>query len=228
MATLYDEEGFVLQATDGKALLDTGPLPGSVDDFTARLRALLPVGWFPSPPQGLEEEEAPVLVAILTGFATVLTGIWVLMEECRSQIRLTTMSGAFLDMLAADYFGVDGLPQRASEGDSDYRARIVNSLVAPRNTRQAVRDALVAVTGVEPVIIEPLNAADCHAQASLASPSCGGGVGYGCAGLRYGSQSGGQFFLETALGQASDIQVIYQVIERTAAGGVTGWVREEQ
>lgn len=228
MGTLYDEEGLVLQATDGKALLDTGPVPGSIEDFTARLRALLPTGWFPAPPQGLQEEEAPVLVALLTGFSTVLSGIWALMEKCRKQTRLSTMSDAFLDMLAADYFGVDGLPRRVSESDSDYRKRIVSSLVVPRNTRQAVRDALVAVTGVEPVIIEPLNAADCHAQASFASPSCGGGFGYGCADLRYGSQSGGQFFLETALGQASDAQAIYQVIERTAAGGVTGWVRVEQ
>ncbi|AFW00498.1 hypothetical protein BAR24_04450 [Gluconobacter oxydans] len=228
MARLYDEEGLVLQATDGKALLDTGPVPGSVADFAARLRSLLPAGWFPAPPQGLEEEKAPVLVAILTGFSTVFASIWTLMEKCRRQMRLATMSDAFLDMLAADYFGVDGLPRRASESDDDYRARIVASLVAPRNTRQAVRDALFAVTGVEPVIIEPLNAADCHAHASLASPSCGGGVGYGCAGFRYGSQSGGQFFLETALGQASDRQVIYQVIERTSASGITGWVRVEQ
>lgn len=228
MGTLYDRQGLVLQATDGKALLDTGTLAGSIDDFSARLRGLLPFGWFPAAPQGLEEEEAPVLVAVLRGFGTVFSAIWTLMEECSNQTRLATMSGAFLDMLAADYLGAEGLPRRASESDADYRTRIVSSLVAPRNTRQAVRDALVAVTGVEPIIIEPLNAADCHALGSFASPAAGGGYGYGSASLRYGSQSGGQFFLQTTMGQAPDMQVIYQVIERTAASGVTSWVRVEQ
>lgn len=225
MARLYDRQKVVLQATDGKILLDTGVIPGSVDDFASRLRSLLPVGWFPAAPQDLEEETAPVLVAVLRGFSAVLAGIWTLLDECQQQTRLITMSGPFLDMLAADYFGPAGLTRRTSELDRDYRTRIVSSLVAQKNTRESVFNALLSITGVAPTILEPLNAADCHALASLAAPAGGGGYGYGSAGLRYGSRHGGQFFVETALGHAADAHVIYQTIEKTAASGITGWVK---
>ncbi|MFT9298957.1 MAG: hypothetical protein ABF542_12715 [Gluconobacter sp.] len=225
MARLYDSQKAVLRATDGKILLDTGVIPGSIDDFASRLRSLLPGGWFPPVPQDLEDETAPVLVAVLRGFSAILAGLWTLLQECRQQTRLMTMNGPFLDMLAADYFGPDGLARRTSEQDRDYRARIVSSLVAQKSTREAVFNALLSVTGVAPTIFEPLNTADCHALASSAVPAGGGGYGYGCAGLRYGSRQGGQFFVETALGHAADAHVIYQAIEKTAASGITGWVK---
>lgn len=216
-----------MQATDGKALLDTGVIPGSIDDFANRLRSLLPIGWFPAPPQGLEEEQAPVLVAMLRGFASVLAGIWTLAQDCESQMRLSDMSGGFLDMAAEDYFGSGELPRQTQESDSAYHARIVSSLIATKNTRRAVRDALLGVTGVEPVLIEPQNASDCHAFGTGNAPALGGGYGYGCAGLRYGSLQGGQFFVETGMGSASGREAVLRVIEQTKAIGVTGWVRME-
>lgn len=176
MAVLYDEGKDILRASDGSVLLDTGPAPGSIEDFAGRFRRLLPTGWFPPAPQGLEAESAPVLAAILRGFGAVLAGIWQLMQECSLQMRLATMSGAFLDMAAEDYFGDGGLVRQASEPDVVYRKRIRAALFAERNTRQAVTNALVAVTGVQPVIIETLNASDCHALACESVPAMGGGT----------------------------------------------------
>lgn len=225
MGILYDEDRNILRASDGSILFDTGPAPGSVDDFAGRLRRLLPKGWFPPEPQGLEEEAAPVLAALLSGFGAVLAGIWQLMLECSRQMRLSTMSGAFLDMAADDYFGESGLVRRASESDNVYRKRISASLFAERNTRQAVTNAIVAATGVRPVIIETLNAADCHALACAASPAMGGGYGYGADALRYGSLQGGQFFVETQLGKAADLATVCRAVDQTAAMGVTGWIK---
>lgn len=225
MGILYDEDRNILRASDGSILFDTGPSPGSVDDFAGRLRRLLPAGWFPAEPQGLDEEAAPVLAALLKGFGAVLAGIWQLMLECSQQMRLATMSGAFLDMAADDYFGESGLVRQTSEPDILYRRRIRASLFAERNTRQAVTNAIMAVTGVQPVIIETMNAADCHALACMPSPAMGGGYGYGATGLRYGSLLGGQFFVETQLGKAADLAVICRAVDQTAAMGVTGWIK---
>lgn len=91
-------------------------------------------------------------------------------------MRLATMSGAFLDMAADDYFGESSLVRQASETDAVYRKRISASLFAERNTRQAVTNAIVAATGVQPVIIETLNASDCHALGCATSPAMGGGT----------------------------------------------------
>ncbi|MBF0888959.1 MULTISPECIES: hypothetical protein [Gluconobacter] len=225
MAVLYDEGKDILRASDGSVLLDTGPAPGSIEDFAGRFRRLLPTGWFPPAPQGLEAESAPVLAAILRGFGAVLAGIWQLMQECSLQMRLATMSGAFLDMAAEDYFGDGGLVRQASEPDVVYRKRIRAALFAERNTRQAVTNALVAVTGVQPVIIETLNASDCHALACESVPAIGGGYGYGAQALRYGSLQGGQFFVETQLGKAADLATVCRVVDQTAAMGVTGWIK---
>lgn len=227
MGILYDESRDILRASDGSVLFDTGPVPGSVDDFAGRLRRLLPKGWFPSAPQGIDQDAAPILAALLRGFGAVLAGIWQLMLECSQQMRLSTMSGAFLDMAADDYFGESGLVRQASESDAVYRKRISASLFAERNTRQAVTNAIIAATGVQPVIIETLNAADCHAFACASSPAMGGGYGYGTGALRYGNLQSGQFFVETQLGNAADLAAVCRVVDQTAAMGVTGWIKVE-
>ncbi|MBS1103477.1 hypothetical protein JK202_10685 [Gluconobacter sp. Dm-62] len=225
MGILYDDSRDILRASDGSILLDTGPAPGSIEDFAGRFRRLLPTGWFPPEPQGLDEEAAPILVSILRGFGAVLAGIWQLMLECSQQMRLSTMTGTFLDMAADDYFGQSGLVRQTSEPDVVYRKRISASLFAERNTRQAVTNAIVAATGVQPVIIETLNAADCHALACASAPAMGGGYGYGAGALRYGSLQGGQFFVETQLGKAADLATVCRAVDQTAAMGVTGWIK---
>ncbi|GAN55568.1 hypothetical protein [Tanticharoenia sakaeratensis] len=225
MGILVDVHGQPLLATDGKTLLDTGAPTGSAADIADRLRGLLPNGWFPAAPLGAEVEQAPVLAAVLSGFGSALAGFWQLIAEVAGQMRLSIMTGAFLDMAAADYFGASGLLRDVGEGDVTYRARIAGSLIAVRNTRTAVSAAISSLTGVKPVIIEPQNASDCHAYGGLASAGAGGGYGYGTAGLRYGHQGSAQFFVETATGAASGVSAIAAVVSQTKAAGVAGWIR---
>ncbi|QDH16776.1 hypothetical protein [Swingsia samuiensis] len=224
---LRDTHNVVLQSTDGKPLFDTGFPLGSIDNFVNRLRGLLPSGWFPAPPKDLEEEQAPILVALLKSFASIFSALWSLMEEAKKQLRLKTMVGAFLDIFALDFFGEDHLPRQAQEKDDDYRIRIIKTLRNKNNTRLAVFNAVQSMTQTNPIIIEPTNAEDCHAFGTLAAPECGGGYGYGCNGLRYGHLDGGQFFIEVVSGQNTNHHVIYDIIERTSAAGVIGWVRVE-
>lgn len=227
MALLKSIDNASLQATDGKVLLDTGLVSGSAEDFAFRLRRLLPTGWFPAPPDDGATEAAPVLAAILLGFGSILSGAWTLLVQCQSQMRLATMSGAFLDMAAQDYFGASGLPRSVNESDLRYRRRVAQSLVAQCNTRAAVEAAVQKISGSQPIIIEPTNAADCHALGAVAAPSMGGGYGYGTSGLRYGSLQGGQFFVETVSGRNSDNNAIFQAVSQSAAMGVAAWVRIE-
>lgn len=227
MSELKDVTSATLSATDGKLLLDLSPALGSKEDFAARLRSLLPTGWFPLPPQDGEIEEAPALSAILLGFGSVFSWAWSLLEAVANQSRIGSMDGAFLDIAAADYFGNGGLLRRQNEADTRYRARIASSLVDVRNTRKAVEGALMSVTGVTPRIVEPMNAGDCHALGSLNTPETGGGYGWGASSFRYGHPAGGQFFVETVSGDASGIAEIAAAVERVKALGVTAWIRVE-
>jgi len=227
MAVLEDVKSAPLTAVDRQVLFDTGIVAGSVQDMALRVRRLLPVGWFPAADLDSGDEQAPLLAGLLQGMGSVLSASWQLFQGVSGQLRLAMMTGSFLDMAAADYFGVSGLPRGNGEGDAVYRARIASSLVAPKNTRSAVLAAVQSVTGVMPYIIEPCNAADCHALASVGAAGCGGGYGYGSAGLRYGHLGGAQFFVETAPGMVSGVGVIGAAVARVTAAGVVGWVRVE-
>nr|WP_249110474.1 hypothetical protein [Neokomagataea anthophila] len=223
---MRDQNNSILRSTDGKALFDNQPSSGSVDDFSLRFRRLLPMGWFPDAPNDGEQETAPVLAAILQGFGCVFSGVWEQIRALRQCSRLQTATGSFVDMIAEDYFGRGVFPRKLRECDVNYRQRIVQNIVLIRNTRAAVRAVLIAETGKDPTIIEPINAADCHALGSIAQPSCGGGYGYGVSGLRYGGQSG-QFFVETSLGNAESLEAICRSLQPVVALGVVGWVKVE-
>ncbi|GBR44238.1 hypothetical protein [Neokomagataea thailandica] len=224
MGILRDQNNAALRSTDGKALFDNQPSLGSIDDFSRRLRQLLPTGWFPDAPNDGEAENAPVLVSFLKGFGCILAGIWEQIQTLYLCSRLQTASGFFVDMMSEDYFGRGGLPRHIQEHDADYRQRIRQNMLADRNTRLAVSSALLVATGQEPTIIEPMNAADCHALGSSAQPGCGGGYGYGTSGLRYGGQSG-QFFIETSLGHSDGVESICRSLQSVVALGVVGWVK---
>nr|WP_294915966.1 hypothetical protein [uncultured Neokomagataea sp.] len=224
MSILRDSTDEILRSTDGKVLFDNQPSLGSVDDFSCRFRQLLPAGWFPDAPTDGELENAPILASLLKGFGYIFAGVWEQVQLLRKNSRLKTASGSFVDMISEDYFGRGGLPRKLKEKDKSYRQRIVKNIVAYRNTRSAIYSALLAETGQNPHIIEPMNAADCHALGSLSRPGCGGGYGYGVTGLRYGGQSG-QFFIETSLGNAESVEAICRSLQPVVALGVVGWVK---
>lgn len=199
---------------------------GDQADFARRLRQLLPFGWFPSPPSQTQEEKAPVLNGVLQGAGNVFGWAFELFTQVNAQMRLSTATGDMLSMIAYDYFG-DSLPRASGEADDAYRARIQQSLVAAKNTREAVAQSLRTLTGEEPTIVEPTRAADCKGLATLTSPAVGGGYGYGALGLYYGTLNGGQFFVSTKRGSAPSTAAIYAAINNVRAEGVTAWVKVE-
>ena len=143
---------------------------GSVADFIARLRRLLPRGWFPA--------VAPKLEAVLQGPALAFSLIYGMLAFARAQMRISTAQGGFLDLAAQDYFGKGGLPRLEYEKDPAYQTRIKYNLTAPRGTRVGMAEMLDQLTGQEPIIWQPNRMSDCGAWGSLANPNAGGGTMY--------------------------------------------------
>jgi len=143
---------------------------GDQNDMAARMRAVLPAGWFP--------DSAPILTAILAGFGAIWAQMYALLAWVRLQTRITTATGANLDLISLDFFGGD-LQRRAGESDAAFEARIERELFRPKGTRVAVVQELTDLTGQAPRIFEPRLTSDTGGYAI-------GGVGYG-AGGGYGS-----------------------------------------
>ena len=139
---------------------------GDQNDMVVRLRALLPTSWFP--------DTAPVLSAVLAGFGATLSAIYSQITYAGRQTRIATATDAFLDMISADYFGLN-LPRRTLESDTAFRNRILGNLLAPRATRAAMISVLTKLTGRAPTIFEPAQPGDTGVYG-------GGTFAYGVAG----------------------------------------------
>jgi len=124
---------------------------GDQQDMLARLRGVLPQGWFP--------DDAPVLGAVLTGIAYSLSWAFSLTAYAADQTRLLTAADVFLDILAVDFFG-GRLFRKDNETDASFRARIRRELLRPKATRAALAEALTDLTGQAPAIFEPGNSTD--------------------------------------------------------------------
>ena len=177
-------------------LSDDGSGVGTPADMAARLRSTLPAGWFPVSPPAPASSATPVLDGLLSGIGSAWSFCFNLLSFSVAQTRLKTAFGAFLDMISADLFGPD-LPRRLGETDDSFRARISASLISRRGTRQAVCDAVVAITSAVPSIYEPMRGLDCGGYGGTAAEAQGGGRGYGSPGLRFGSNTlPFQYFIE--------------------------------
>ena len=143
---------------------------GSVTDFAARIRALLPNGWFGGP--------TPVLDSLLAGVSAALASAFALTEYARLQTRIATATDSFLDLIAFDFFGVT-LPRRAGEADASFRLRIQAALLLERGTRNGMIRVLELLTGRTPLIFEPARTTDTGGYNTNT-------MGYGVAGA-YGS-----------------------------------------
>lgn len=142
----------------------------TADDFFVRLKAGLPKTWFP--------DSSPYTDAALYGAATLLNSFYTLYAYAKDQLRLTTMSGGWMDLFAGDFFG-SNLPRLPGETDAAYLVRIRINLFRERSTVAAVSSVLSDVTGQKPKIFEPW-------QPSQTGSYRNGGCGYGVAGA-YGS-----------------------------------------
>jgi hypothetical protein len=177
---------------------------GSVSDIVGRIKAVLPSQWFPVQPVD-GPSPTPILDGVLTGLAWAWSQLYSLVQYVRLQTRIATATGANLDMIAADFFGLT-LTRDVNEGDPAFSARIRAAILQPRATRPAVIQALQILTGRTPKVFEPANTGDT------------GGYGTGDAktwsGVAYGDAGGW-----------GSLQLPYQafiVAYRPTGGGIAG------
>lgn len=137
---------------------------GDQNDILSRLRAYLPSRWF-----GSTSDHVPLLVAILNGFAFVLSEIYALYAYAKQQTRIATATGGFLDIISSDFFG-SSLPRNPGESDGSFRARIKAALIQKKVTRDGISEVIYALTGNYPTIVEPWRPLDTGAYVSGASP----------------------------------------------------------
>ena len=86
---------------------------GDQANTVARLKALLPNGWF-------AQDSTPILDGFLNGIAWALSFIYSLAAYARLQTRIATATDGFLDLITADFFG-DTLPRNYQEDDASFR-----------------------------------------------------------------------------------------------------------
>ncbi|GBQ58830.1 hypothetical protein [Komagataeibacter swingsii] len=199
----------------------------SQNGLALRIRRLLPTGWFPAAPATGEAEQAPVLNALLQGYGGMFAWIWAMLAGTDTQTRLATMTGAFLDMFAADFFGTL-LTRNPGESDDALRARIREALFPSLGTRPDVVNTIADEVGAPGRVIEPRNATDCKGIASMASPAIGGGYGYGVAALRYGSRAAPfQLFAQLPTGDTNPpaTQTLDRIANVMPAGSIA-WVQD--
>ena len=147
-------------------------MAGDQADLVMRLRTVLPQSWF--------ADATPVLDGLLGGLGAAWGGLYGLLRTVQAQTRIRTASGGFLDMIADDFFGSAFL-RGTDEEDVPFEGRILQNLLRPRGTRQAVSQILGQLTGRQPVIFEPALSSDTGGYSTDA-------LGYGVAGA-YGSLS---------------------------------------
>jgi hypothetical protein len=152
------------------ALLSLSPTAGTQSDIVARLKSVLPNGWFP--------DSTPVLDGLLNGLASAWTNLVSLLGYTQLQTRIATATDIFLDLVAQDFFA-GGMVRGASEPDSSLRARIQASLLAPRATRNALTTKLVELTSRPADIFEPARLQDTGAYTIASALAYNTAGGYG-------------------------------------------------
>lgn len=158
---------------------------GDTTDIVARIKAVLPNGWFPVP-NADGTTNTPILDGVLSGCAWAWSWSYSLLAYVRLQARRLTASGVFLDMISTDFFGTF-LPRRTGETDTLFSARIGKEMFREKGTRAGLIQALTDLTGRVPSVFEPAYPLDTKGY----GVACGYGVagGYGSLALPF------QFFL---------------------------------
>lgn len=146
-------------------------MTGDLQDIVARLKATLPPRWF--------ADSTPILDGLVTGLAASWSALYTMLAYVRSQTRLATATGSFLDRISGDFLG-NRLGRRTAEPDQVYRQRIKAELLRERNTRTAITAALVDLTDRAPVIFEPTRPADTGGWGIALAYGIAGGWGSLC------------------------------------------------
>lgn len=118
---------------------------GDAADITARLKSVLPAGWFP--------DTTPVLDGLLAGFADVGALIYAQLQYAKTQMRILSSTDGWIDYVAADYFG-NAITRDIGESDTVFRSYILKNMFREKATRHAIDSVLFDFTGKHPVIVE--------------------------------------------------------------------------
>jgi hypothetical protein len=150
---------------------------GTQSDILSRIKAVLPTGWFQTA-ISTGTSQTPVLDGVLAGPAYMMAWLYSMLQFVIMQSRRLTATGAFIDMIAADFF-CKFIKRRVNETDANFNIRIGKELFREKVTRHGMIQALTDLTGRAPTIFEPQYPKD---------TGCWGGptLGYGVAGA-YGS-----------------------------------------
>jgi hypothetical protein len=125
---------------------------GDQPDQVSRIQSLLPP-WFP------DWANAPIVSAVINGCAALLAFAYALLQYAKSQTRITTAFGAWLDLISYDYFGLR-FPRASGESDASFQNRILKELLRPRDTRAAIIREINDITGFPARLIEPWSPGD--------------------------------------------------------------------
>lgn len=168
---------------------------GDATDILARVKRLLPRGWF--------SYTAPLRDAIIGGAADLGAWCYTLVGFARSQSRLATAYGVFLDIFAYDFLG-RFLPRRGLN-DNTYRALVRATILQERVTRAGMINALTALNTTVPVIFEPWNSYDTGAYSGIDGVKYGS-MGYGVGRGGYGNMNlPAQTFIRLTRGNPSGV-----------------------
>lgn len=141
---------------------------GDAVDVAARLRSLLPTRWF--------ADSAPLLDGMLSGAADMAATAHGQVDYARTQTRIATATGPWLDLIALDFFG-SRLRRTGAEADDGFRVRILAAMFLPRATRAATSAAVQALGYGPPRLFEPSRPADTGAWNVALGYGVGGGWG---------------------------------------------------
>lgn len=140
-------------------------MTGDQADIVARLKSILPSGWFPiSGPN--QTSPTPVLDGVLNGIANAGAWLYGLIAYARLQMRIQTSTGGWLDIAATDYFGTK-VQRLDFESDAHYRIRILSGLPPVSSTRNAIASVVRKLTGYDPTFVELWVPGDCGAYGLL-------------------------------------------------------------
>ena len=183
---------------------------GDAGDFTSRLEALLPGGWFPPEPSSAPFSNISGAVA---GYADVFAFIYSLITYAKAQTRIKSATGGNLDLIANDYFGA-ALRRQSGQSDASFITTIIAAILRQRNTRAAITSVLVATTGRTPVIFNPR-----RDGAYLGETAYYGITSYGSRGTPFQV-----FVIAYRGGGATDAQ-IYAAVDSVTEAGTKAWVQ---
>lgn len=149
---------------------------GSSQDIQKRVITQIPKRWFVF--------GASARNAIIGGLSDLGAWCYNWITYARSQSRLTTAYGIWLDLFSYDYLG-SFLPRNGIADDA-FRVLIKATILQERVTRKGMTNAITALTGNTPWIFEPWNTFDTGAYSG---PKASGSPQYGSMG--YGVGQGG-------------------------------------